>query len=158
MIQTYVYHIWWERALYEMMMASRGCKWIWFFFSSHSALLFHIKTCTTPWHCIFIRGLFSVSTLHNVRLVELTAIPPSSHNASSLTFVCSVGCLVTQSRPTLCEPMDCSPPGSSVHGILQAKTTGVCCHALLQGIFPTQGLNRGLPHCRWILYCLSHQG
>ena len=32
------------------------------------------------------------------------------------------------------------------------------CHALLQGIFPTQGLNPDLPHCRWILYWLSHQG
>ena len=42
-------------------------------------------------------------------------------NASSLTFVCIVGCLVAQSCLTLCEPMDCSPPGSSVHGILQAK-------------------------------------
>ena len=30
--------------------------------------------------------------------------------------------------------------------------------SLLQGIFPTQGLNPGLRHCRWILYCLSHQG
>ena len=36
-------------------------------------------------------------------------------------------------------PMDCSPPGSSVHGILQARKLG--CHFLLQGIFPTQGLN-----------------
>ena len=32
------------------------------------------------------------------------------------------------------------------------------CHSLLQGIFPTQGSNLGLPRCRWILYCLSHQG
>ena len=31
-------------------------------------------------------------------------------------------------------------------------------HAILQGIFPTQGLNPGLPHCRRILYHLSHQG
>ena len=31
------------------------------------------------------------------------------------------GCLVTQSCPTLFDPMDCSPPGSSVHGILQAR-------------------------------------
>ena len=37
------------------------------------------------------------------------------------------------------------------------KNTGVDCHALLQGIFPTQGLNLGLPHCRQVLYCLSHQ-
>ena len=36
--------------------------------------------------------------------------------------------------------------------------TGLGFHALLQGIFPTQGLNPGLLHCRWILYCLSHQG
>ena len=32
------------------------------------------------------------------------------------------------------------------------------CHSLLQGIFPTQGWNPGLLHCRWILYRLSHQG
>ena len=38
------------------------------------------------------------------------------------------------------------------------KNTGVGCHALLQGIFPTQGSNPGLPHCRQILYQLSHQG
>ena len=35
------------------------------------------------------------------------------------------------------------------------KNTGVGCHALLYGIFPTQGLNPGLPPCRCILYCLS---
>ena len=55
-------------------------------------------------------------------------------------------------------PMDCSPPGSSVHGDSPGKNTGVGCHALLQGIFPTQKSNPGLPHCRWILYSLSHQG
>ena len=38
------------------------------------------------------------------------------------------------------------------------KNTGVGCHELLQGIFLTQGLNPGLPHCRWIFYHLSHQG
>ena len=38
------------------------------------------------------------------------------------------------------------------------KNTGVGCHFLLQGIFPTQGLNTGLPHCRPILYYLCHQG
>ena len=101
---------------------------------------------------------------------------------------------VAQSCPTLCDPVDCSPPGSSVHGILQAKileywcvqslshvglfvmvidcsppgyvvlgdspgkNTRVGCHALLQGIFPTQGQNPGLPYCRWILYQLSYQG
>ena len=52
----------------------------------------------------------------------------------------------------------CSPPGSSVHGDSPGKNIGVDCHALLQEIFPIQGSNPGLPHCRQILYCLSHQG
>ena len=38
------------------------------------------------------------------------------------------------------------------------NSTGVDCHFLLQGIFPTQGSNPGLPHCRQTLYHLSHQG
>ena len=50
-----------------------------------------------------------------------------------------------------------SPPGSSVHRDSPGKNIGVGCHALLQGIFPTQGSKPGLPLCRWILYCLSHQ-
>ena len=50
------------------------------------------------------------------------------------------------------------PPGSSVHGDSPGKNTGVGCHALLQGLFPTQGSNPGLLHCRWILYQLSHKG
>ena len=106
-------------------------------------------------------------------------------------------CLVTQSCLTLCNPSDCCPPGSSVHGVssskeywsglssppgdlpnpgikpwsptLQAyslpaeppgkpKNTGLGSLFLLQEIFPTQGSNPGLPHCRCILYQLSHQG
>ena len=118
---------------------------------------------------------------------------------------------VAQSCPTLSDPMDYSLPGSSIHGIFQARVlewgaiafsahsriegtkisrvqlygvfeklyeseshsvlsdslrphgiyspwnspgqnTGVGCHALLQGIFPTQGLNPSFLHCRWILF------
>ena len=69
--------------------------------------------------------------------------------------------LVTQSCPTLCNPMD-----SSVHGDSPGKNTGVGFHALLQGIFLIQGSNPGLLncrqipnpgllHCRQILYCLN---
>ena len=50
-------------------------------------------------------------------------------------------CLVTQSCPTPWDSMDCSSPGSSVHGIFKARITGVGYHFLLQGIFPTQGSN-----------------
>ena len=114
-----------------------------------------------------------------------------------------------QSCQTLFNHIDCSPPGSSVHGDSPGKNTGMGCHtssrgssqhrdrtqvsftagrfftswalwkwkllscvwlfvtpwttgvdslSLLQGIFPIQGSNPGLPHCRWILYQLSHQG
>ena len=64
--------------------------------------------------------------------------------------------LVTQSWLTLCDPMGCSPPGSSVHRCSPGKNTGVGCYALLQRIFPTQGSNPGLLHCRWMFYHLSH--
>ena len=49
-----------------------------------------------------------------------------------------------------------SPPGSSVHVDSPDENTGMGCHALLQGIFSTQGLNPGLPRWRRILYFLSH--
>ena len=70
---------------------------------------------------------------------------------------CAVLCLVTQLCPTLHDPMDSGQPGCSVYGDFPRKNTGVDCHMLLQGIFPTQGPNPGLPHCKQILYCLSHQ-
>ena len=67
-------------------------------------------------------------------------------------------CLATQSCPTLCDPMDCSPPGSSVHGIFQARILEWVAMAFSRGILPTQGTNSGLLHSRQILYQLSHQG
>ena len=66
-------------------------------------------------------------------------------------------CLVAKSCLPLCDPMDCSPPGSSAHGDSPGKNTGVSCHALLQGVFLTQESNRGLPHGGRIVYRLSHQ-
>ena len=66
--------------------------------------------------------------------------------------------MATQSRSTLCDPMDCNPPDSSVHGDLADSNTGVSSLTLLQGIFLTQELNRDLLHCRWVLYQLSYQG
>ena len=74
---------------------------------------------------------------------------------------CAVLCLVSQLCLTLCDLMDGSLPGSSVPflpGDSLGKKPGVGCHALLQGIFPTQELNPGLLHCRRILYQLNSQG
>ena len=72
----------------------------------------------------------------------------------------AVLCLVALSCSTLWDLMDCSLPGSSVHGDSPGKNTAVGghAHALFHGIFPTQRSNPGLPHCMWILYHLSHQG
>ena len=70
---------------------------------------------------------------------------------SGLLSALSPSVLVAQSCPTLCDPMDGSPWNSP------AQNTGVGSLALLQGIFPTQGSNTGLLHCRRILYQLSHQ-
>ena len=72
--------------------------------------------------------------------------------------ICAVLCLVAQLCLTLCHPMNCSPPGFSVHGIFLTKLLEWVAMPSLQGIFPTQGLNPDLPHCKWILYPLSHQG
>ena len=79
-------------------------------------------------------------------------------------------CVLNLNEGCCCAVLSCSvvsdslrPPGLYPSRLLcswnsPGKNTGVVCHALLQGIFPTQGLNPGLPHCREILYRLSHQG
>ena len=65
--------------------------------------------------------------------------------------------IAAQSCLTLCDPMDCGLPGSSVYGILQARILEWVAMPSSRGIFPTQGSNPGLLHCRRILYHLSHQ-
>ena len=57
-------------------------------------------------------------------------------------------CLVTQSRPTLWDPMDFSLPGFSVHGIFQGRILQWVAIPSSRGNFPTQGLNLGLLYCR----------
>ena len=77
------------------------------------------------------------------------------------TWGWAVPCLITQSCPTVCDPLDCSPQGSSVHGILQARILEWVAIFLLQGIFLTQGSNPHLLcllHCRWVLYCWAIRG
>ena len=62
--------------------------------------------------------------------------------------------LVAQWCPTLCDPMHCSLPGSSI----QARILQWVSISFSSGFFPTQGLNLGVLHCRQTLYHLSHQG
>ena len=77
----------------------------------------------------------------------------SKNNSHSQWYYRKVTVLVVQSCLTLCNPMDCSLcPWNS-----PGKNTRVGSHSILQGIFPTQGSSQGLPHCRLVLYHLSHQ-
>ena len=69
----------------------------------------------------------------------------------------ALGCLVAQLCLTLCDSMDCCPPGSSLWDY-PSKSTGVGCHFLLQGIFLTQGLNLWLLHWQVDSLPLSHLG
>ena len=77
-----------------------------------------------------------------------------------VTTFCCCSCLVAQSCPNLCNPLDCVPPGSSIRGIFQARILEWVAIPFSrgEGIEPTQGLNLGLLHCRKILCGLIHQG
>ena len=68
---------------------------------------------------------------------------------------CAMLCFIIQSCLILCKPMDCSPPGSSVHGIFQVRIPEWVSMPSSRGIFPTQGSYPSLPQCRWILYPLK---
>ena len=91
-----------------------------------------------------------LACLHVLTVVNSAAVSVGVH-VIFLNYVC----LVAQSCPTLCDPRDCSPPGPSVHvDSPPGKNSGVGCQAILQEIFPTQGSNSDLQHCRQILYRL----
>ena len=74
------------------------------------------------------------------------------------------GSLITKLYPTLCDPMDCSPPGSSVHGILQARILEWVVISFSRGSSQHRDqtwvscIAGSLLHCRQMLYLLSHQG
>ena len=99
------------------------------------------KTCN-----IFIQKVGRAYAIFNSKLTALVCV-----STSHTLCVCV---LVAKSCPTLCDRMNCSSPGSSVHGILQARILEQV--AILLGIFPTQGSNSGFLDYRQILYHLSH--
>ena len=80
--------------------------------------------------------------------VSIYTHPPSSK--------VEVKVLVAQLCLTVCNPMDCSQSGCSVHGTLQARIQECVAIPFSRGIFPTQGLNPSLLYCRQILYCLTY--
>ena len=114
--------------------------WVW---APHSESLAHDFSCAVwPWKvtvppCVskssFVTALNTTRALwrfeeliHIKHLEQFPARNELSEHVSNYSYYClqtvdSILCLVTQSCLTLCDSMDCSPPGSSVHGILQAR-------------------------------------
>ena len=95
------------------------------------------------------------NTIQPITMTKLdsTALEPRgqkgcwSHGSS-----CCRCCLVIQSCPVLCDPMDSSWPGSSVRGIFQARILDMVGIPFSRGIFPIQGSNLWVLHWKWILY------
>ena len=123
--------------------------------------MYHCFTYLVRWHRRIVFSIYSYVYFH----VDFNTIQSWNflyiHSYSTLCILSSVEPIkslkelklnVALSCQTLCDPMDSSP------WACPRQNTGVCSRFLLQGIFPTQGSNQGLPHCRWILYQLSHQG
>ena len=100
---------------------------------------------------------YTVHGILQALILKWVAFLLQGDQAVFLEFLLDCLYLVAQSCPTLCDPMNCCPLGSSVHGILQATIVKwVPCPP--PGIFSTQGSNPGFPHCRQILYHLSQPG
>ena len=95
-----------------------------------------------------------------MQLVSLPSFssPPArwGDGLAPLLLISVCVCVCVLSRVQLCEPRDCSPPGSSVHGTLQARILESSARTSSRG--SSQGSNLGVLPCRQILYRLSHQG
>ena len=105
----------------------------------------------TPEALLTQLGFCSVSSLLHRVITKLSAMrhrKPKIHSSRPQPFRnCQSLCAKSlQLSPAPCDPVDCSPPGSSVRGDSPGKNTGVGCHALLQGIFLTQGSDPHLLH------------
>ena len=127
----FLYHYWWQYILklVENQIGKERSHKIWKYilkFSSDSNIA----------ACMKMDVYFKIWTEINITMFHVLCCAVLSHS------VC----------PTLRDPMDCSLPGCSVYGVSPHKYTGVGCHMLLQEIFPTQGLNPGLPHYKQILF------
>ena len=96
-----------------------------------------------------LRMGFCCSRQMNLKLKRVFSLFQKSYNIVVWVWVCVCVCVCTRmcsvgsnsATPRTIASMDCSPLGFSVHGDSPGNKNGVGCHALLQGVFPTQGLN-----------------
>ena len=104
----------------------------------------------TPRQCPFSLAAMSVQPVTPRPLIWKRKIPPKVtrwvlFKAASLLPCLESPCVVDQSCWTLCDPMDCSPPGSFRPWDSPRKNTGVGCNSLLQGGLPNPGIEPGSP-------------
>ena len=98
-------------------------------------------------HVDLVQSLYKPKCLfwrNNMVMASGFSIRAANEVCVSLCVLYCLDCLVAQLCLILCDPVDCSPPGSSVRGISRARILGVGCHFLLQGIFLTHLSNQGL--------------
>jgi len=109
--------------------------------------LWHVRLFVTPWTAARQVSLSFTISQSLLRLMAIESVVPSN-----LLTLCHPLLLLPSIFPSIRVLARLLHPWNS-----PGKTTRVGSHSLLQGIFPTQGSNPGLPHCRRILYPLSHQ-
>ena len=85
-------------------------------------------------------------------ITQMDHIPILNNKWAGKVCAFSIWKSKSHAQSCLCNPMDCSLPGSSAHRDSPGKNTEVGCHFLLQGIFPTQVSNSRFLHCRQTLY------
>ena len=144
-------HIFWNYPAIFLLLISSLIP-LWFEIRHYMIFisLFYGPECGPHWRVFFVslrRVCILLKLLYSVVLV-------SAVQQNELAVYMRVK--VAESPLTLCDP---THGLYIVHGILQVRILEwVAIYSLLQGICPTQGSNPGLPHCRWILYQLSHRG
>ena len=150
------------------MVGGRGCRYSVYSTRPHRVLWGFEQVDA----CLYAHQEPENKTLRPLRMPELESkksrnlFPPvfcgtlKGRREAGIGAVSSVVSVVTQSCPTLCNPMDSNPLGASVHRILQARTGEWVAMPFSRGssrLGSNQGLLRLLP-CRQILYHLRHQG
>ena len=133
---------------FKFCIMSRNFSWV---------IILHIYSVQMFFSSFLAHIMVSFLLYHFNHFLSDSFLTLSSHFHS---LVCLYNSEVVQSCPILCNPMDCSLPGSSTHGLFQAGMLDWVAIFLLQGIFPTEGLNPGLLcllHCLFImcLICFS---
>ena len=123
-----------------------------------------VSLFATPWTVACQASPSSIISWSLFKFISIESVKLSNHLILCCSLLLSpsvfpsIRIFFNESCPTFCILMDCSLPGSPVHGNSPGKNTRVGCHALQgRGIFPTQVSNPGLPHYRQSLYQLSYQ-